>query len=224
MSTSTSDISGLGLAEDDASDLPRGAAGYIACQDCDLIHKIVLLGDGETARCTRCGAVLYRQKRNSLDRSLTLTITGLILFGISNAFPFMTIEIEGRSQHNSLISGVIAFWQSGYEGLSVLVFLMSIMLPLMTLLSMLYVLLPLKLGRRPWKLAPVYRIVEAMRPWAMMEVFMLGVLVALVKLADFATVIPGVALYTFGALIIVTAASSAALDSRIVWEKLSERS
>jgi paraquat-inducible protein A len=136
----------------------------------------------------------------------------------------MTIEIEGRSQHNSLISGVIAFWQSGYEGLSVLVFLMSVMLPLMTLLSMLYVLLPLKLGRRPWKLAPVFRIVEAMRPWAMMEVFMLGVLVALVKLADFATVIPGVALYTFGALIIVTASSSAALDSRIIWEKLSERS
>ena len=199
------------------------APGYIACQDCDLIHRIVPLGDGQTARCTRCRAVLYRQRRNSLDRSLTLTITGLILFGISNAFPFMTIEIEGRSQHNTLISGVAAFWQTGYEGLAALVFLMSIMLPLVTLLSMLYVLLPIKLGRRPWKLAPVFRLLETVRPWAMMEVYMLGVLVALVKLADFATVIPDKALYSFAALIIVTAASSAALDPRIVWEKLSEK-
>ena len=224
MNASDADSSARRLSPGGADAEETGAPGYIACHDCDLIHRIVRLGDGQTARCTRCGSVLYRQRRNSLDRSLTLTLTGLILFAISNAFPFMTIEIEGRSQHNTLLSGVAAFWQSGYEGLSVLVFLMSIMLPLVTLLSMLYVLLPLKLGRKPWRLASMFRLIETVRPWAMMEVYMLGVLVALVKLADFATVIPDKALYSFAALIIVTAASSAALDPRIVWEALSEKS
>lgn len=198
-----------------------GASGIIACHECDLIHTIVSLGHGETAKCTRCGAVLYRQKRDSLDRSLNFTVTGLILFALSNAFPFMMIEIEGRRQSNTLISGAVEFWQSGFEGLAVLVFLMSILLPLLTLLGMLYILLPIKLGRRPWRLTSIFRYIETLRPWAMMEVYILGVLVALVKLADFATVIPGLSLYTFAALIIVTAAASAAFDPRIVWEKLS---
>lgn len=198
----------------------RNTAGLIACHECDLIHKIVLLAHGQSARCTRCGAVLYRQKRDSVERSLTLTITGLILFVLSNAFHFMTIEIEGRVQHNTLISGSVHFWTSGFEGLAILVFLVGVMLPLLTLLGMLYILLPIKLDREPPVLAPAFRFVNALRPWAMMEVYMLGVLVALVKLADFATVIPGISLYAFAALIIVTAAASAALDPRIVWEKL----
>ena len=197
------------------------AAGMIACHECDLIHKIVLLEHGETAKCTRCGAVLYRQKRDSVDRSLTLTITGLILFVLSNAFHFMTIEIEGRVQHNSLISGSVHFWTSGFEGLAVLVFLVGVMLSLLTLLGMLYILLPIKFGGHPPALASSFRFVNALRPWAMMEVYMLGVLVALVKLADFATVVPGTSLYAFAALIVVTAAASAALDPRIIWEKLS---
>jgi paraquat-inducible protein A len=197
------------------------AFGSIACHECDLIHKVVPLGYGQSAKCTRCGAVLYRQKRDSLDRSLNFTVTGLILFALSNAFPFMTIEIEGRRQSNTLISGALEFWRSGFEGLAVIVLLMSVLLPLFTLLGMLYILLPLKLGRRPWRLRSIFRYLEVLRPWAMMEVYMLGVLVALVKLADFATVIPGLSLYAFAALIIVTAAASAALDPRIVWAKLS---
>lgn len=210
-----------------AAHATSGAAGldrlseYIACHECDLIHKIVMLAHGQSAKCTRCGAVLYRQKRDSIDRSLNFTVAGLILFGLSNAFPFMTIEIEGRRQQNSLISGAVEFWQSGFEFLAALVFVMSVLLPLVTLLGMLHVLLPIRLNRRPWRLAPIFRILVTMRPWAMMEVYMLGVLVALVKLADFATVIPGISLYSFVALIIVTAAASAALDPRIVWENLS---
>jgi len=195
-------------------------ARLIACHECDLLHNVVPLAHGQSAKCTRCGAVLYRQKRDSIDRCLNFVVTGLILFFLANAFPFMTIEIEGRRQSNTLIAGALEFWRSGFEELAVIVFLMSVMLPLVTLLGMLHILLPIKLNRRPWRLALIFRWVETLKPWAMMEVYMLSVLVALVKLADFAEITPGLSLYCFTALIVVTTAASAALDPRIVWEKL----
>ena len=195
-------------------------SSMVACHECDLVHRVQPLGAGETAKCTRCGAVLFRHKRNSLDRVLALSLTGLILFLLSNAFPFMVFELEGRGQQNTLISGTLEFWRSGYWELAVLVFLVSILFPLMHICLMLYVHAPLKLGRIPWKVPAAFRFLNALKPWAMMEVYMLGVLVAIVKLSDLASIEPGVAFYSFAALIIVSAAANAHLDPRVVWERL----
>ena len=192
----------------------------IACHECDVLHRVRLLEHGDAAKCTRCGATLYQQKRDVLDRTITLALTGLVLFVLANAFPFMTFEMEGRDQTNTLISGTIEFWNGDYWGLAILVFLTSIMIPLSSLLALLYVLLPIKLGYTPWQFTHAFRFVETVRPWAMMEVYLLGVIVAIVKLTDFATIELGTALYCFSALIIVTAAANAAMDPRIVWEKL----
>jgi paraquat-inducible protein A len=90
----------------------------------------------------RCGAVLYRERRDSLERALTLTLTALILFVLANFYPFMDFKIEGRVQESTLISGVIGLHNGGHWGLAGLVLLTSIALPLGKILSMLYVLLP----------------------------------------------------------------------------------
>lgn len=192
----------------------------IACHDCDLLHPVQPLRDGQTALCMRCGAVLYRQRRDSLERALTLTLTALILFTLANFYPFMDFKIEGRVQESTLISGVIGLHDGGHWGLAGLVLLTSIVLPLSKILSMLYVLLPLKFNRRVPHVAATFRMVETLSLWAMTEVYMLGVLVAYIKLTKLATIVPGVALFAFAALIVVMAAADVVLEPRLVWQKL----
>jgi hypothetical protein len=116
---------------------------------------------------------------------LALTLTACLLFLVANAFPLVTFELAGRSQSGELISGVLGLYAEGYWELAGLVLFTSILAPLLYLLGLLYVLLPLSLGRRPWGLAPLFRAIETVTPWAMLEVYMFGILVALIKLGDF---------------------------------------
>jgi paraquat-inducible protein A len=192
----------------------------IACHECDLLHQRRPLPPDGTARCVRCGAVLYRRKRNSLDRVLALTMAGLILFIIANVYPFLTFRLEAQVQETNLITGVMELYQQGMWIVAGVVLLTTIVMPLLELTGMLLVLVPLKLRRRPWKLALLFRSIRSFRPWGMMEVFMIGILVAVVKLVKMASIIPGMALYAFMVLIFVLAASAAALDPHIVWKTL----
>lgn len=192
----------------------------IACQDCDLLHRQRILRDGQRAKCSRCGAVLYRKKRNSLDYTLVFSLTALILFFMANVFPFMTFKYEGRVQESVLFTGVKELFVQDMWAVSLLVLSVSVVIPLLKILGMLYILLPLKLNHRPWHAPRIFRMVEALHPWAMVDVYMLGVIVAMVKLNDFATIVPGAALYSFVALLISMAAAGAALEPHDVWERL----
>jgi paraquat-inducible protein A len=192
----------------------------IACHDCDLLQYKVPLKPEQSAQCIRCDAVLFHKKKDALDRTLSFALSGLIFFILANFFPFMTFQFEGRAQINNLITGVFELFDKGMLGLSILVFLTSIMAPLIKLLGMIYVLLPLKFNRTPWKLKTVFRAIQTLSPWAMMEVYLLGVFVAYVKLSDLAEVIPGIALYSFAGLILITAAADHSWDPEIVSERL----
>jgi paraquat-inducible protein A len=197
-----------------------GASSLILCHDCGLLHQERPLPDGAAAKCTRCGAVLYKARRNSLDRTLMLSLAALSCFVLANVYPFLTFKMEGREQQSTLITGVIELYQADLWLLAVVVLCASILLPLIKLLSMLAVLLPLKLDRRPRYLSKVFRLVEILHPWAMMEVYLLGVFVAYVKLVELATLELGIAIYSFVALIVLLAAADASLDPRVVWERL----
>jgi paraquat-inducible protein A len=192
----------------------------IACHDCDLIHWFGAVPDGSAAKCSRCGGMLYQNKRDSLERTLALTVTGLILFMVANAFPFIGLKLQGQIHETILITGIKELYHQGMWGLATVVLLTIIVMPAAQMLGLLYVLLPIKLNRIPWKLREVFRIVQSLRPWAMMEVFMLGILVSIVKLAKMATIVPGVAALAFMALIFVLAASLAVLDPHAVWERI----
>jgi paraquat-inducible protein A len=205
------------------STLDRPEESLIACHDCDLLYHKHPLQAGEKARCVRCGALLYQHKRDSLERTLTLALASLILFILANVYPLLSFKLQGSVEENQVISGVKELYVQGFWELAVLVFCVSILAPLLKILSLLYVLLPLKFKRRPWQLARVFRLVETLHPWAMTEVYMLGVFVAITKLADLATIIPGIALYSFGALIVLMASTDAALDPDSVWERLELR-
>lgn len=192
----------------------------IACHECDLLHRVHPLNYGERAKCSRCGALLWAKKRDNFEHTIIFAVTSLLLFILANVFPFMTFELHGRVQTSHLSTGVVEFFERGMWELGLLVLSASILFPALKILSMLYVLVPLEFNRRPWKAALVFRLVEQCHTWAMMDVYLLGVIVAVVKLADLATLVPGVAIYAFGALILTLAAADSALDPHAVWEKM----
>lgn len=194
-------------------------ANYIACPACDLLHRRGIARPATTARCTRCGTTLYRDRKMVPNRPLSFVLACLILFIISNVYPFLTLEIEGRAQETILVTGVMALYAQGQLGLAVLVMLTGVVFPLLQLVGLAYVLLPLWLGAVPPHMAAVYRWVRHVQPWSMMEIMMLGILVSLVKLAGMAGVVPGPALFAFMGLIFLFPAATVAIDSKSIWER-----
>ncbi|MGD8873866.1 MAG: paraquat-inducible protein A [Gammaproteobacteria bacterium] len=161
--------------------------------------------------------------KNSIDRTLALTLAGLILFAVANAFPLLAFKLKGQVTQATLISGVLDLYHTGKWEIAALVLLTAIVVPLFELLILLYVFVPLKLNRVPWKMASVFRMAQNLSPWSMMEVFLIGIIVAVVKLVGMATIVPGTALWAFGLLIITLAAAAANMDSQVVWERLEYR-
>ena len=195
----------------------------IACHECDLLHRFGLIPRGAIARCSRCGSVLLRHRPKSIERTLALNITGLILFALANSFPFLAMTLEGQYRQIVLLTGIRELYNQGMPEIALLVLLTTFVAPLLHLSGLLYVLLPLKLGTLTPAIWRVFRWVRSLQPWSMLEVFMLGILVALVKLADIADVVPGISLYCFLALIYILAAITATLDPNSVWEKWWEK-
>jgi len=194
------------------------AGTFMACHDCDLLLRAPAISEGMTACCCRCGALLAKPKQNSLDRTLALAITGLFLLVMANSFPFLGFKIHGQVRHTLLLTGIQQFYASGMPWLAVLVLFTTVIAPLAQLLSLIYILLPLKFQRRSPGMFHVFRWMQQLQPWSMMEVFMVGILVSMVKLAKMADILPDVALFCFMALIFVLAACLSSLDPHLVWE------
>lgn len=191
-----------------------------ACHDCDLLQEIPPAPQGAKVLCSRCGAILLRNKPNSIERTLAWILAGLVLFILANSFPFLGIKTGGIEHETTLTTGILVFYQQGNWILATVVALTCLVFPLLQMLGLLHVLLPLYLGRRPVRPVPVFRLVMHIEEWGMLEVFMLGILVSLVKLAKMASIVPGISLYSFGLLILVLAAAANSLDRHAVWEKL----
>lgn len=199
------------------------APALIECHDCGLFLRPKALPERGAAKCPRCGAGLYRRTHRGIDHAIALSIASLGLFAIANTFPFMAFKLEGREQVSTLITGVLEFFDQGLWPLAVLVFAVTIFIPLAKILATLAVLIPVRCGLRVRGLGRLFRIVEIMHPWAMMEVFMLGVLVAYVKLTDLAILEMGPALFAFTALIFVLAAAESSIEPREVWAALGDQ-
>jgi paraquat-inducible protein A len=195
---------------------------FIACHDCDLIHRIKPLPVKGAANCIRCGAVLYKHKPNSLDRTLAFAIAGLILFILANSFPFLALRIGSQVRETTLITGIHELYVQGVQVIAILVLLTTVLVPFTQMICLFYILLPLKFGRLPKRLPRVFRFLQSVQPWGMMEVFMVGILVSVVKLAKMAKIIPGISLYSFLALIFVLTAMTVSLDSHLIWQKWEE--
>jgi len=192
------------------------------CHDCDLIQEIPALKEGTTARCLRCNFILERHRVNSLNRSLALALTGTILFMLSNLFPLLTIKAGGLSLDSTLFSTSIELFRINRPFLSILVFFTTIVFPALSLAGILYLLGSVKLGHNsPW-VGPIYRFLRSTEIWGMLEVFLLAIIVAGVKLGDTADIIPGISLYSFFTLVVILALLSSSLDPNDIWRHQEE--
>lgn len=192
----------------------------IACHDCDLLQREIPLGNGCSATCSRCGAVLYRNATDSIDRTLAYAMAAVLLYVVANSFPIFSIETQGDQSAINLLGAVRSMWDQEMKPVSTVVFLTAIVAPAVELVSMVYLLLPLKLGRIPHGYSLFMRTLRYVQPWGMIEVFMLGILVSLVKLTSNFKVIPGVALWSFGILTLLLAATAASFSARDVWDRI----
>ncbi|MCG6941039.1 MAG: paraquat-inducible protein A [Thiohalocapsa sp.] len=191
------------------------------CDECDLLQQSPPLPPGGASLCVRCGHVLHRHRPNSVDRTLALTVTGLVLFAIANTFPFLSFEMQGQETQTTLVTGVHDLAAQGKVGVASVVLFTSVVAPGLQLLLLLIVLAPLKLGGRlPPRFPTLFRWFKRLVPWGMMDVFMIGILVSVVKLTDMATIVPGTSLFAFVVLIFVLAAAQASLDPDVVWERV----
>lgn len=192
----------------------------VACLGCGQLHRYVPLAPNKTAVCSRCDAVLYRNRPRMMETVLALTLAGLVLFVISNAWPLLGLQVQGLAQELHLWGASIAFWQQGYSLVAFLLVLNLVIFPLFELLSLLIIGLTVRYRWRPQVAAWLLRWQQELRPWGMLEVFMLGILVALVKLGAMATLVMGVAFWAFAGLIVVMAAATATLEPSSVWREL----
>jgi len=195
----------------------------IACPECDLLMQEIPLRSGGVACCRCCGAALYRNLPDSLNRSLALTIAAAILFLVAHSFPILGITLQGNGNAVTLLQAVYDLWNQDMRLVSSLTFITAILVPALELALMLYLLVPLRQGHVPRGTSLIMRLLRAIRPWGMIEVFMLGILVSLVKLVQDFRIIPGVALWSFGCLTLLLAALAASFNPRDVWAQLDSR-
>ena len=190
-----------------------------ACPECDLLLRELTLPVGAgTVRCPRCGAVLYRVSRDALERSLALTCAALLLLLIGNLFPLVGLNIQGHHVETTVLGAARQLWRDDMPLISLVLLATTVLMPLIELGALVWLLLPLRSGRRPPGFIALFRALQLAHPWAMVEVFILGVLVSLVKLSHLADVLPGPAIWCFGALMLVLTALSSLFDSRALWQ------
>jgi paraquat-inducible protein A len=189
----------------------------ILCPACDLAHRrTAALGSGGT-RCARCHAQLQRPQGATVDTALALAVCAMVLLWLGNAYPLVAMHINGSSRETTLIGAAIGLHDQGYETLAALVILTTVVAPLVQIVTLLYVLVPVWRNRAAYGQNALIRLVTRVRVWSFMEVFMLGAVVALVRLSKFAHVVPGVALWSCALLMLCLSALASIASPGQLW-------
>ena len=199
---------------------PVADPSLVACPDCDLMQRLPDLPEEAAARCPRCDAELWRRRADSLDRTLALALAAAILYVVAQSVPMLGLSAVGHQASTTVIQGANQLWQDGRETVAMLVLFTTVLAPAVQIGFMLTIVVAARRQRVPRWVGTLLRHHPTATTWSMLEVMMLGVLVALVKIADYATVIPGLAMYALGALIFLLAAMQSAFDPRDVWQRI----
>lgn len=188
----------------------------VACDVCGLVQHLDHLPRRRRAVCARCSSTLERNPANSRPRTAALALAALLLYVPANIYPVMIMEYMGRHTENTVWDGVVALYRQGMWGVATIVFMASIVVPLLKLLG-LFVLVSSR-GRN-WRRERtlIYKVIGWIGPWAMLDVFLLSILVALIRFGGFATVIPGVGVIAFTAVVVLTILASASFDPHLIW-------
>jgi paraquat-inducible protein A len=206
------------------SPLTAAACGLFSCHVCGLVSKAVQTGG--TAHCPRCDSPLHFRKPHSVTRSWALLIAAYIMYLPANLLPMMETSSLFGSQDDTIMSGVIYLWESGSWDLALVVFIASIMVPLLKLIIMTLLLVSVQLRSvwQPIQRTKLYRIVEFVGRWSMLDIYVVTILAALVQIGSLATIKAGPAALAFGAVVVLTMFSAMQFDPRLIWDPLQKES
>lgn len=197
------------------------AAPLIICEYCDSVHRLAEIEPGGAARCRTCDGPLYRKSRLDLEAMLALTLASALVFILANAYPIVIMESQGISQQTTLLGMVISSWDAGIAPVAAIAALTVFVFPLLQILLYGYVLPGVRSGRLPREFHTAMHLLYLLRPWSMVEVFLIGVLVSVVKMGSLADVLPQPGLWAFAALTLLLTALSG-FDLRELWARAGE--
>jgi paraquat-inducible protein A len=201
----------------------RTPARLCECGSCGQLQMLPSLAPKETAHCLRCGTMLRRARRDPLGRGLALSLAALAILGIACLMSLMTVSTAGMTRNANLFSGPEGMVRSGLWELAIIVLFATVAAPTLMVLARAYVLTGLRMPKPPRHVRRVFALVEHLRPWSMVEVYLIGVAVAYTKLVDLVHIEFGAALYALALLMLTMIACEAALDRQSVWEEMERR-
>lgn len=194
----------------------------IACDTCGLTQQVEPLAPGMAAECNRCGSfIAARRSAHSLHVTAALSLAALILYVPANIYPMLKMYMYGAYSENTVWEGIVVLAQNDEWLVAIVVFMASMVIPLVKLAGLFSLVVTTQMGwaRRLRERTKLYKLIDAVGPWAMLDVFLLAVLVALVKLNTLAKVIPGPGLVAFTLVVVLTMLASAAFDPKLLWER-----
>jgi paraquat-inducible protein A len=200
------------------------AVGCATCHDCHLLVQLPAGAHG--ARCPRCGAELHLRKPQSLQRTWALVIAAAICYVPANVLPVMAVTSLGQTEADTIMSGVVYFLTHGDWPLAIIIFTASIFVPMMKLAILLFLLISVhrRSSWRPVDRTRMYRLTEAIGRWSMVDIYVVTIMVALVRLGNLATIEAGWGAVFFGAVVVITIFAAESFDPRLIWDESEARS
>jgi paraquat-inducible protein A len=196
---------------------PRSAAaqGLASCHLCGKVSPVAL------GRCPRCDSALHLRKPHSLERTWCFLLASLALYFPANLLPIMAVGGIGGTSYDTIMSGVINFWRKGDLLVAVIIFTASILIPILKMLALFWLCFAAAgwTSASPKALARLYHLTELVGRWSMVDVFVVAILVALVQVGALTTVLPGPAILSFAAVVVLTMFAAMSFDPRLLWDR-----
>lgn len=193
-------------------------AGWLVCPSCELVSRAP--EGGARACCPRCGAPLYPRKHNSISRTWALIIAAAILYIPANVLPVMETSSLFGAQRDTILSGIVYLWTSGSWPLALLVFFASITVPLLKLIALVVLLVSVQRNSvwQPEQRTRLYRLIEFVGRWSMLDIYVVTILAALVQVRTLASIKAGPGAVAFGAVVVLTMFAALSFDPRLIWD------
>ena len=190
------------------------------CHECDEVCKISDPHKVGSFRCPNCGHRLYSNRPGMVEEIYAYNIAAIILFAVTNYFPFLSFQVMGMTSHANFATSILYLFKEQQWLMGLAILLTTIVVPLMRILLYLLLTGPIYHGYHPPYAKQLLVLLEKLLPWGMIDVFLVGVLVSIVKLVKMGTIIPGTSLWAFMVMVFVMAAAQAKFDPHIFWERI----
>ncbi len=198
----------------------------IACNVCGLVQRVGQLMPGTAAQCYRCGSIVSERQYGSVERTAAFAAAALILYVPANVYPILRMNFHGAYSESTIWDGCVNLFNNDQWLVAAIVFFASILIPLLKLLGLCYLVVTTRFRSVRWRRERTWicTFLNVIGPWAMLDVFLLSILVALVKLQQLATILPGPGLVAFTAVVVLTVLASDSFDPKLIWGDADEPS